>query len=402
MTLPAKKFGLKVDRRINLTARKQGYFVRRGGVAGVHPGPFTPPTGGRNIMTRAAGLVGLVLLLACSLVAGDKKSKSSKSGSSKCLQVEAGTTIASGCRFWQQVTPNGVIWHIDEPIVDQPTSEYPAITFQKFDEIVVTGGGCVQTGGSGRTWKRYIDPSGDNSDRLYHGRIWIPGATAGFVRLSSVAKYPLGNKDASSDPVHLFVNHFPPHSDLVAPYHLRLGYEDDDYHDNGYDRHEDGTANQCYSLYSAEYKHDQQDIQDQDSPRNGRAWLDIQITHHPEAQPVPDPEAPLDLWWDQVDDNFLPKNPDWWVHHNSGVLPNSNLPNGCNAFREGKHDHFLPGRDPKCTMADPDIDESNTLTSFCHLVRLFSNSVHGHVNWAVATYQGRIFFDTANIGNHGY
>jgi hypothetical protein len=53
-------------------------------------------------------------------------------------------------------------------------------------------------------------------------------------------------------------------------------------------------------------------------------------------------------------------------------------------------------------MADPDIDESNILTSFCHLLRTFSDSVHGHVNWAVATYQGRIFFATANIGNHGY
>jgi hypothetical protein len=53
-------------------------------------------------------------------------------------------------------------------------------------------------------------------------------------------------------------------------------------------------------------------------------------------------------------------------------------------------------------MADPDVDESNTLTSFCHFLRPFSDAVHGHVNWAVATYQGRISFATANIGKAGY
>jgi len=294
-------------------------------------------------MTRAADLAGLVLLLACSLVAGDKKSEPSKSGSGECVSVEAGTTTGSGCRFWQRATPTGMIWHIDEPVVDRPRSEYPAITFQKFDEVVVTGGGCVRTGGTGLTWKRYIDPSGDNSDRLYHGRIWIPGATAGFVRLSSVALSP---------PVQLFVNYFPPHSDPgdTKPYHLYVGYEDDDYHDNGYDpkyAHDDGTDNQCAGT--------------EDSGTNGRAWLEVQITHHPAAQAVPNPVAPLDLWWDQVDDNFLPKNPDWWVHHNSstGELPNSNLKDGCDSFREGKHDLLLRGRDLKCTMADPDVDESN-------------------------------------------
>ena len=46
--------------------------------------------------------------------------------------------------------------------------------------------GCCQTGGHGKTWKRYVDPQGPNSDRLYHGLVWVPGATSGLVRLQGV------------------------------------------------------------------------------------------------------------------------------------------------------------------------------------------------------------------------
>lgn len=78
----------------------------------------------------------------------------------KCGQ--SGTTIS--CR-------------IDQPTVTQRRTEYSAITFQPNDKIFVQAGGCVQTGGSGDTWKRFVNPQGKNSDRLYHGLISIPGRT---------------------------------------------------------------------------------------------------------------------------------------------------------------------------------------------------------------------------------
>src|SRR5437868_5696323 len=79
--------------------------------------------------------------------------------------------------------PLQTVWRIDQPQVDTPRKDYRQVTFQKYDEVIVTGGGCVNTRGSGQTWKRYVDPSGDNSDRLYHGRISIPSATADLVRI---------------------------------------------------------------------------------------------------------------------------------------------------------------------------------------------------------------------------
>ena len=83
--------------------------------------------------------------------------------------------------------PDGeTIWRIYSPDVKQARVQYPTVRFNKGDKVIVTGGGCVQTGGHGRTWKRYINPFGNNSDRLYHGRIWIPGATAGLRSLRSL------------------------------------------------------------------------------------------------------------------------------------------------------------------------------------------------------------------------
>jgi hypothetical protein len=55
------------------------------------------------------------------------------------------------------------VWRITEPVVTQPTSEYPQIKFQPGDAVFVHAAGCVQTGGHGRTWKRYVDPSGPMS-----------------------------------------------------------------------------------------------------------------------------------------------------------------------------------------------------------------------------------------------
>jgi hypothetical protein len=274
------------------------------------------------------------------------------------------------------------------------------VRFAKDDKVIVTGGGCVQTGGHGLTWKRYINPFGNNSDRLYHARIWIPGATDGFVRISSIVDVPADGSASVGLP--LIVRYLPPHATTDGeqnPYFLWLGYEDDKYRDNGYYKHDDGNDHQCRLT--------PQVAAEDDNQNSGNAWLQIRIVH-PNAAAyasirISDPRAPFDLWWDRVDDNLLPFNPDWWTHHHDlsdrkePVIPNSNS-GGCDTFRESRYDHLILGKDPKCTTWDPDVDEANLRSLFCHAERPFADSVHGHVNWGIVTYRGLIYFDVANIG----
>ena len=80
---------------------------------------------------------------------------------------------------------------IDEPTVTRRLTSYPQITFLAGDTVTVQAGGCVQTGGAGKTWKRYVNPSGSNSDRLYHGLIQIPGANSDLVRIAGVITHSI-------------------------------------------------------------------------------------------------------------------------------------------------------------------------------------------------------------------
>jgi hypothetical protein len=45
------------------------------------------------------------------------------------------------------------------PNVLSPQTNYPSLTFQEGDTVVISASGCAQTGGSGKTWKRFLDPS---------------------------------------------------------------------------------------------------------------------------------------------------------------------------------------------------------------------------------------------------
>src|SRR5690242_12240641 len=110
---------------------------------------------------------------------------------------------------------NTITWTINEPDVKRPSEPFTQIRFQKNDEIHITAGGCAQTGGHGKTWKRYVNPSGDNTAYYYFAKIQIPGVTSGLVRMDQYLNrsltYPL-NPDNSS--------------------YLILGYSDDNYGDN--------------------------------------------------------------------------------------------------------------------------------------------------------------------------
>jgi hypothetical protein len=76
----------------------------------------------------------------------------------------------------QQDDSQHTVWRIDQPNVAQLATVYPQIQFLPGDTIRVLAGGCDQTGGFGRTWKRYVNPQGSDSDKLYHGLILIPEA----------------------------------------------------------------------------------------------------------------------------------------------------------------------------------------------------------------------------------
>jgi hypothetical protein len=113
-------------------------------------------------------------------------------------------------------TPGSTVVRIDQPIVTQALTRYLQLQFHPGDAVTVDAGGCVQTGGLGDTWKRYVNPSGRDSDRLYHGLIMIPGATLGMVRIANVIGKTLSVPQTVDLPGQLF---------------LKLGYEDDGYGD---------------------------------------------------------------------------------------------------------------------------------------------------------------------------
>jgi hypothetical protein len=110
---------------------------------------------------------------------------------------------------------NGETIRIDRPIVNHSVTTYPTVRFRPGDHWTIRSGGCVQTGGSGSTWKRYVDPSGDNSDRLYYGVVdLMDGGPRQRIRdvQGKTLTVPSG-----IDTAHAV---------------LRLGYVDDDYGDN--------------------------------------------------------------------------------------------------------------------------------------------------------------------------
>ena len=159
------------------------------------------------------------------------------------------------------VTPTisgiGPSWHlnlrIEQPPVKQHIKKYYGVNFEPGDRVTISAGGCVQTGGAGKTWKRYVDPEGPNSDRLYHGLIWIPGVTGGLP----ILKAPQPAKRLQEVINKVFILGLdvalPRGTDLRREWSsdLTLGYEDDNYSDNGYSDHDDGTGDQCKGVGNA-------------------------------------------------------------------------------------------------------------------------------------------------------
>jgi hypothetical protein len=163
------------------------------------------------------------------------------------------TSYLPGCRggeITKEPSAEAEVWRIDTPNVKQRDTRYFEITFRPGDIVSVEAGGCVQTGGHGKTWKRYVDPLGARSDQFYHGLIKLPGMIA-FVRISQL----IGN------------NYIVPNNNN-GDMSLHLGYEDDSYENNGYwgRAGDDGDPKQCAGL--------------------GNAWVRVKISHVPKNSVV--------------------------------------------------------------------------------------------------------------------
>lgn len=128
---------------------------------------------------------------------------------------------------------------IDQPEVRQAVTNLPMQAWAG-DRIWFRAGGCVQTGGSGKTWKRYVNPSGPNAYRIYHGQIQIPGVIDTMTNFSQLVS------DSQWSPMFTVQGGGGPFPTPPSP--ISIGYTDDGYGDNGYYSHDDGTENQCLGI----------------------------------------------------------------------------------------------------------------------------------------------------------
>ena len=248
--------------------------------------------------------------------------------------------------------PSQTTCRIDQPVVTQRLTQYPQVTFHPGDQVTVNAGGCVQTGGWGATWKRYVNPSGPDSNVKYWGTISIPGATQGVVRLSDVVGKTLTVAPGISPP-------------LV----LSLGYVDSDYSDNSYDGHDDGTENQCKNV--------------------GNAFVELTIMHAPGTTAScagSSGSNPLDLVWTSCDLNGFPLNPVWRNQANADGTPSGN---------EGQPPLKICPQ-AQVTVRNPGGRSSATYIQFPSScvswpVTYDSGNLCGpHVNYFAATYQGPV------------
>lgn len=273
-------------------------------------------------------------------------------------------------------TQNGVetkMLRIDRPRVWAEKTPYSVVRFKEGDRITFNAGGCVQTGGSGATWKRYLFPEGDNAPTYYSGTAWIPGVTGGDFRTVAALMY----KDWSHKEQGLQVWQVPhaANPEVESNYFLHLGYLDDNYSDNGYYSHDNGNDNQCQNV--------------------GPAWVELTIVSNTQNQPSTGlhwspGSKPLDVVWDTNNEDFngLPLNPRFFSQIASpGLTPN--FSNICGpAFSSSAHNLSI------------DYDKLNSLcTSQAPKFDLYGSGVKcpdspfkGHMNWTLATYTGQITF----------
>jgi hypothetical protein len=291
-----------------------------------------------------------------------------------------------------QIDNKTQVFRIDQPRVDVPSDEIKQISFQPGDTLLFSAGGCVQTGGSQRVWKRYAPPS-KNSIGLYFSGTAIYTEYSGTVEIKGVTDQGAGPDFNGHLPFAPLVNHV-----LTVPNlgekigELTLGYIDlGDYGTNGYWNYESLNRDQCQS-----------------SP----AWIELQVTHH-KVVPPGKPYAPkwshysrpFDLVWDTKNETYdhLPLNPYWafQIEHPE-KLPD--FAKTCGAAFAGPSLLSLEAFDSKlsqiCTsqktildLADPQSDWAGgpIPAQFFGYCSTSTTLMSGHLTWrSIVTYTGNI------------
>jgi hypothetical protein len=274
---------------------------------------------------------------------------------------------------------------IDRPVVHEDHYEYP-IQFQAGDHVRISdAGGCSQTGGVGKTWKRYVDPEGNQSDHIYFGGISIPGAhdpalgnvVVDDVRLLNVKGHTIVVPDIAGLPC----------KGVSVPNKLTLTFKDENgqFFNNGY--YSKDSGNGCDSLPDA--------------------FVELII----EKGAVPsDPVAVAASEFDVVDDGFdcnlIQSEPKWgWQTATAKFCTKDNDPlfdeagdfNGCVGFlndetpqtKQPTLEDPAPFRDP---ITHP--DEFFSLGLICSPGVPFELNLKGHLNWSEVTYTGTVDWDS--------
>ena len=261
---------------------------------------------------------------------------------------------------------------IIEPTVIKAQTTYPTILFHPGSFVTIHAGGCVQSGGGGQTWHRYVDPSGPNSDHLYHGLIAYPGS-GGLVRFAPSSQTPAG-----------WSFQIPANAqDNTA---LVLGFEDDGYGDNGYWGHDrdNGPNGQCPTPGSPQ------------ADRGKPAWVTISMQA---TGAVPAHKA-MDLVSNMVDPNNLPLNP-WWGYekgedHLAGDpsgAPDPGRQCGLRYIDPDNVDLGITLAGNHCTTQAPSVNQGTGFNGELCRSAAESGVLAGHLNWFVSTYTGRIRWD---------
>ena len=302
--------------------------------------------------------------------------------------------------------PDHPYYEIQEPVVSARLHAYPDVRFNAGDRVTVfEAGGCVNTGGRGRTWKDYVSPKGDQTARLYHGLIWIPGAmqTSGNAANLFVPE--------GSGPMRLqgalgktYV--IGPTTPAGGQGQLYLGYEDDHYRDNGYYKDREGTDGQCVPQKDG-----------QGRPHVIPAFVKIRV----ESAQTPASAStfrPFDVVATGLDANDLLRNPIWAKQNGTEVqyarkggddqplepIKTDALPNPvdeCGSFPTpalnrtrdfGLCKDGVPCQTPCSTQApsfDVPIDFSLNKWVSCFGTK-FLETLNGHANWAPVYYDGQL------------
>jgi hypothetical protein len=287
---------------------------------------------------------------------------------------------------------------IVQPNVSVPQMTYQSqIQFAPGDIVSVQADGCVQTGGHGSTWKRYVNPSGDESDSKYHGLMKIPTAFpagSGLIRISNfIGKLQLVQGDPNVPASELF---------------LTLGYEDSDYSDNGYYSHDDGTDNQCQiaGINDGGPAHVTLLIYRGVAPDAPQSRYDFDV----DAIPVPPTDKNnKDLRGLGLDHNGLLLNPVWSWQQRSGNQDITPSTSQCHELSARPHIIGIPEPYlvPYVTDCTDQMDVYNTDSDMegpyqwglCALGKwgpFETGSFPGHFNWFPVTLEGR-----SNWGDHG-